>query len=160
MPTGYTRTQIYLHWGIFVLIAFQLVFGEAIADAYDDIMEGTAAPTLMVASHVWIGLLILALVVVRFAIKTKRGAPALPEHEPAALKFAANATHLALYALMFLLPISGGMAWFAGQGWAGDVHVLMKPIAIILIVLHVAGALYQHFVLKTDVLNRMRKPEA
>lgn len=158
-PKGYTRTQIVLHWVIFLLIGFQLIFGEDIAHAYDDIMEGTATPSFMVVSHVWLGVLVLLLVIPRFIIKARRGAPAQPEHEPAALKTAANVTHLSLYALMFVLPISGGLAWFAGQEWAGDIHTLLKPVTIILVVLHVAGALYQQFILKTDVLNRMRTPE-
>lgn len=161
MPKGYTRTQIFLHWVMFLFIGFQLIFGEEIAHAFERIMEGKEyTPTFMVMSHVWVGIAILVLVIPRFIIKARRGAPALPEHEPPMLKLAANLTHLALYALMFLVPITGLVAWFGGQEWAGEVHETMKPIMIILLVLHVGGALYQHFVLKTDVLNRIRRPEA
>jgi cytochrome b561 len=161
MPTGYTRLQIALHWIIFLLIGFQLIFGEEIGHAYRSLMRnGSFEPSLAVAAHIWVGIAVLALFVPRFLIKARRGAPPLPEEEPAALKLAANLTHLALYALMLLIPVSGLVAWFGQQRWAAEVHQLMKPVIIILVGLHVLGALYQHFVLKTGVLDRMRKPQA
>ena len=34
------------------------------------------------------------------------------------------------------------------------------PVLLALVVLHIAGALYQRFILKTDVMTRMVKPAA
>ncbi|MEJ2034868.1 MAG: cytochrome b/b6 domain-containing protein [Maritimibacter sp.] len=95
----------------------------------------------------------------RLAIKAKRGAPALPENEPPLLKLAAQSAHLGLYGLMLLVPVAGLMAWFGQMGWAAELHEVMTTLLELLAILHVIGALYQHFYLKTDVLNRMRKPE-
>ncbi len=160
MPKGYTRTQIVLHWLIFAMLIGMILNEDAIGEAFRAYMRsGTFTQTPLVAAHVFGGLAILALVVVRFAIKARRGAPPLPENEPALLKLAAHGTHLALYAILFLMPISGAVAWFGAQGWAAEVHEIFKPLLILLVTIHVAGALYQQFVLKTDVMNRMRKPE-
>jgi cytochrome b561 len=79
----------------------------------------------------------------------------LPESEAPLLKLAAHATHVGLYGMMFLLPITGGIAYFGGPHFAEDAHEVMVPALIGLFILHVAGALYQHFWLKTDVLKRM-----
>lgn len=159
-PTGYSATQIRLHWAIFLLIAFQLIFGESIADAWRAIRRGEEPGfDPLVAAHVFVGIAILLLVVWRVVVRLRRGAPRPPEHEPAPLKIAATVTHLALYALMLLMPISGLAAWFGGVEAAGDAHETMKPIIIILVLLHIGGALYQRFILKTDVMTRMVRPQ-
>jgi cytochrome b561 len=160
MPTGYTRTQIILHWLVFVLVVLQFVLHDPIAEAWDKIEEGLEVGfDPLVAQHVFTGFLILVLVVIRMAIKAKRGAPTLPANEPAILKIAAHGTHLGLYALLILMPISGAVAWFGGIEAAADGHEAMKVIVIALVALHVLGALFQHFVLKSDVLTRMRKAQ-
>jgi len=160
MPIGYTRTQIILHWLVFVLVVLQFVLHDSIAEAWEKIEDGIEVGfDPLVAQHVFTGLLILVLVVVRMAIKAKRGAPPLPENEPAVLKLAAHGTHLALYALLILMPVSGAVAWFGGVEKAADGHEAMKVLVLVLVALHVAGALFQHFILKSDVLNRMRKPQ-
>ena len=160
-PSGFSAGQIRLHWIVFILIALQYVLHEGIAEAWDIVEEGGAvAFSPLVASHVAGGILVLLLVVWRLALRAKRGAPAAPEEEPAILKFAAATTHLGLYALMILMPLSGMAAWFGGVEAAAEAHEVMRIILLALIVLHIGGALYHQFVLKTDVLSRMRKPAA
>lgn len=159
-PLGYTRTQIALHWVVFLLVAAQFILGDNISEAYRAFLrEGTFEPSAVVFSHIAFGVLILLFVVWRMAIKARRGAPALPENEHPLLQFAATATHFGLYGLLVLMAVSGGLAWFGAQRWAAEGHEILKALVIALVALHVAGALYQHFVLKSDVLNRMRTPE-
>lgn len=83
-----------------------------------------------------------------------RGA-ALPAGEAAVFKWLAYATHFGLYALLILMPVSGAVAWFAGLGTPALAHSLMEKLLIVLIGLHILGALAQHFVFRTDVLKRM-----
>lgn len=160
-PKGYTLTQIVLHWVVFLLVALQFIFGDTIAQAWRTyVREGTFEPSAVVFSHIAAGVLILVLVLWRMAIKARRGAPALPENEPAWMKLAANGAHLGLYAVLILMTVSGGMAWFGGQGWSADLHEeILKPLLMLLVVLHVAGALYHQLVLKSDVMKRMGRPQ-
>lgn len=159
-PNGYTRIQIALHWLIFVLIVVMFLNEDAIGHAFHQkLRTGAFDHSLLGAAHVIGGITILVLVAIRFAIKAKRGAPVLPDNEPALLKLAANLTHLGLYGLMFLVPISGMVAWFGVQDWAGEVHEVLKTLLMLLAILHVVGALYQQFVLKSDVMTRMRSPK-
>jgi len=159
-PLGYTRTQIALHWLVFLLIAAQFVLHDAISEAWEAVEHGTpVAFDPLVAQHVFTGLLILLLVIFRIVLKRKHGAPALPENEPKWMKIAAHGTHYTLYLLMVLLPVSGAVAWFGGVEAAAEGHEAMKTLLLLLVLLHVGGALYQHFVLKSNVLARMRKPQ-
>lgn len=159
--TGYSATQIGLHWFVFLAVVYQLIFNEEIGHAWRSIRRGEeVAFSPWIAAHVFLGIAILALVLWRIALRFMRGAPKPPEHEPVVLKIAAGLTHLGLYALLILMPVSGLAAWFGGVEAAGEVHEAMQVLIIALICLHVAGALYQQFVLKTDVLTRMRTPQA
>lgn len=158
MPSHYSRAQIALHWVILLLIVLQFLSHESIAAAWDLAEEGgTPAFSVLTASHVFLGLLVLALVVWRIALRLTRGAPPLPAEEPAPLKLAAHLTHLALYALILALPVTGGLAWFGGIEDLAEVHEALFTALFILVGLHVLGALYQQFVLKTNIMERMKR---
>jgi len=159
-PTGYTRTQIGLHWIILILVAAQYVFHEGIANAWEIVEKGgTPEFSLLIGSHVIGGGLILLLAIWRIWIKIKRGSPALPESESRLQQIIAHATHGLLYLLMLLMPVSGLAAWFGGVEQAADAHGVMRIAFLLLIALHFVGALYHRFILKSGVMERMLKAE-
>ena len=57
------------------------------------------------------------------------------------------------------MPATGALAWFGGVEAMAAVHGAGMLLILILLALHIAGALYHHFVLKTDVLRRMLRSE-
>jgi cytochrome b561 len=159
MPTGYNRLQIALHWMIFVLIVLQFVLHEPIVMAWEAIIEGRdVAPSPLVAQHVFGGLLVLALALLRLFVRLGRGAPALPEKEPAPFRMVAHVTHWSLYGLMILVPLSGAVAWFGGVEAAAEGHEILKSLLLLFVFLHIAGALVQQFVFKTNIMARMKRP--
>lgn len=160
MPKGYNRIQIRLHWIIFILIAAQYILHESIVDAWEKMSKGVEVGfSPLVAAHVFGGILVLVLAVWRIAVRLKRGAPSLPAEDIGITKFAAHGTHLALYALLILMPISGAVAWFGGVEAAASGHSVMRLILIAFVLLHVVGALYHQFFLKNNLLDRMRTPD-
>lgn len=159
MPTAYSRSQIMLHWLIFLLITVQFLLHEPMSEAWDRVEDGLAVSfDPLVASHVVLGGLIFLLMMWRVVLRLKRGAPELPAEEPPALKLIANLTHMGLYVLMVLMPVSGAVAWFGGAEAAAEAHEVMKALLLLLVGLHIAGALYQQFVLKTNIMARMKRP--
>ena len=92
-------------------------------------------------------------------MRIRRGAPPPPAEEHEALRLAARAVHFAFYAVILLMPATGALAWFGGVGAMAAVHGAGMLLILVLLALHIAGAFYQHFVLKTDVLRRMLRPE-
>lgn len=156
-PKGYSRTQIALHWGVALLIVLQFVLHEPIAEAWEVIRKGgTAAFDPVIALHVFGGLGVLAFVIWRLVLRARRGVPAAVETN-AAQKLAAHAVHLGLYALMILMPVSGAVAWFGGVEAAGEAHEVMKALLLILVALHVLGALWHQFWLKDGLMLRMKR---
>lgn len=160
-PTGYSRPQIALHWIVFGLIILQYVLHDGISEAWDIVEDGGSVGfDPLAASHVLGGLLVIVLVIWRLALRARRGAPPLPEAESAVLGLVAKATHGGLYLLMILMPVSGAIAWFGGAEQAAELHEVLRIVLLALVALHIGGALYQQFVLKTGIMDRMRRPEA
>jgi cytochrome b561 len=161
-PAGYSGTQILLHWIIAALIVFQLLFSEGMEHAYNAWVKGKeiGADNLLSANiHTVVGFTVLALAVLRVIIRVVRGVPDAPAGQSGVKLWIAALTQVFLYAILFVMPITGAMAWFLGYASMAEVHAFAKPLIILAVLVHFGGALMQHYVAKTDVLVRMMKPE-
>ncbi|WP_298679918.1 cytochrome b/b6 domain-containing protein [uncultured Lentibacter sp.] len=155
---SYTRSQILLHWVVFVLIAAQFIGHEPIKQAFDMWMKGgEIAFSPLVAGHVVGGVLVLVLALWRLGLRRKHGVPPLPEGQDKVSRLLAPLTHGMLYALMILMPVSGAVAWFGSHEGAATAHGLMRFALLGFLALHVIGALYHQFVLKDGLMARMKR---
>lgn len=153
--TGYSRTQITLHWVIVVLIGLQLVINDGVQDGFNDRLNDattTAGPWALL--HIGTGLTVLALALLRLGLRLTRGVPP-PADNAALVTWSGNLTHLALYLMMFAMPATGAIAWFGYSEIAASLHEWGRWVLILLIVLHVAGALAEHFLFGQNTLMRM-----
>lgn len=158
-PNGYSRLQIRLHWATAILVALQFIFHEGVSNAYDVALDtGVYAPSLAVAGHGLFGMLILVLTIWRFSVRRKHGAPLPPEGEPAIFKKLSHVAHMAFYALLVLLPLSGVAAWGGQIEAAGEIHEILKTLMLLLIIAHIGAALIHQFFWKTNLMDRMRRP--
>ncbi len=155
-PAGYSRTQIALHWIIALLILLQFIFHDAIEEAFAAIEQGQAEPGGF-HPHALIGIVTLVLVIWRLFLRGRRGAPALPDGGNPLQDLVAVWTHRILYALMVLIPISGAVAWNTGAGAPAAAHGAMFFLAVALILLHIAAAIYHQVVLKDGLMDRMKR---
>ena len=159
MPRGFSLSQILLHWIVALLVLAQYMNDGPIGAAWRAFRRGQEIPgSLLATAHVVVGCAILVLVAWRIALRLTRGAPHPPDDEPLILRAAAAATHVLLYAMLLILPLSGIAAWFGGVGQAMGAHRLMESLLLPLAGLHVCGAIYPRFVLGSDVLARMTRP--
>lgn len=159
MVQGYSRLQIILHWVVGVLIVYNLIMSDDMSALWRQVETGgTPAMTTGALVHIIVGAVVLALVALRLAVRLGRGAPEVPESSPM-VELAGKVGHWALYALMILLPVSGLAGYFGGIGIAAELHGgIIKALMWVLIVVHVAAALYHQFMLKDNLLDRMRTP--
>lgn len=161
-----------IHWLMAALIFIALALG-----VWSTQLPRAEFRSEVLFVHKSIGITVLALVLVRIAVRLMVGAPAYVEPLGRLLHAAANTGHLALYALMIAMPVTGyilssagghDIPWFGlfevpsvvhrdkGLAEAGTQahHVLAWTIGVVLAV-HLA-AVFWHAALKRDaVLTRM-----
>jgi cytochrome b561 len=159
-----------LHWLIVLLLIAQYI----VAWTMPDIHRGTQ-PLGLIAVHLDLGAFIIVITVVRVIWRLVRKEPA-PAEGTALTRGVAYLTHGLLYLLLIVQPVVG---WVnaSSRGWQvtlagvnlpplvatgsslghqmGDVHALLAWAMLALIGLHVAAALYHHFLLRDRVLRRM-----
>lgn len=159
-PKGYSRTQITLHWAVMLLVVLQYLLHGGIADAYDRAQDtGVYAMSPPVIGHILGGALILVLGCWRLILRHDRGAPPPPAGEPAAFRKIGHLAHLALYALLIALPVTGALAWGGRMEAAGDAHEVLKTLLLLLILAHVGAVAMHQWVWKTGLLKRMMRAQ-
>lgn len=162
----------WLHWlialGIFVLIYLGLE--QAGMERGPDKQEVRAL-------HSSIALIVLLLMTVRLVWRWMNEVPAHPEGMAAWQKVSATLVHWGIYIAVFVQLLSGPMTTATGGGpipffglfsiplpvaeseemhhFYEEIHETAWIAVAVLLVIHLLGALYNHFVLKNDVLRRM-----
>lgn len=153
--TGYSLTQITLHWltAIAVLVAwFAHNAMKDIAEAAWDAGEG---PFLTV--HTVAGALALIFILTRLFLRYRHGAPE-PEGSQM-IKTAAKWGHRLLYTLVIIVPLLGVSMWFGGFQNLSNFHEIAATVLMLAALGHAALAIWHQFVRKDGTLMRMLKPQ-
>jgi cytochrome b561 len=167
----YTRTAIVLHWLAALLIFCNLIVGLSMVG-----LPFGPQKFRVYGWHKWIGITVFLLAAARLV--WRRGHPAPPPVEmPRWQRRAAHGTHLALYALMLLIPLSGWVyssatgvsVVYLGLVPLPDlvakdkalaavlkaVHVTLNFTLFSLVIVHAGAALKHHVIDRDSVLARM-----
>jgi cytochrome b561 len=96
----FTALSRILHWTMAVMVLAMLFIGIGMVASLTDYHW-------LVSIHKPLGIMILILVAIRLVNRLLSPAPPLPEGMPVWQRFAAHASHVVLYALMFALPLVG-----------------------------------------------------
>ena len=169
---AYGSVAKFLHWAIVLLIVPQYF----LADAADE-LEAGAEKLQLLNWHKSLGLTVLLLALVRIAWKVINRPHPAPLGDVIWQRKAATAGHVLLYALILLQPVTGWiMSSAAGSpislfGWVSfpalvakdhalhetfeAVHESVFYVLLAVALVHIAAALYHHWVLKDNVLRRM-----
>lgn len=170
-----------LHWAMAGLILFQIGLGIWMTAFTPDLIARFRLTQL----HKSWGFVIFALALARVAWRlTNRNAPGPPAGEPVWRARAARVSHAMLYALMFVLPLSGWVAasaspvqdllgmrnmvfdvfampdpWNPGAEAIADAaaaaHLWSAVLLAGLLAVHAGAAFRHHFAARDDVLARM-----
>lgn len=170
----YSSGAILLHWAIAALIIGNIVLAEMAEDV------ARAAKALYMNPHKAIGIAVLALTLVRIGWRLTHAAPPLADGLKNWERLLARAIHGLFYVLMIALPLSGWLMVsapaepkiidffglfdiaplpIAGNkvigGAAHEGHEVMGKVMIVLIIVHVLGALKHQFFDRAPSLRRM-----
>ena len=160
------------HWLIGVLLLLQIPLAFYMVDL-------PLGPDKLgkYATHKSLGLLLFTVTALRLAWRLTHPAPPLPSATPRWQRFGARATQVLLYALMFLMPITGllrsqaanfPVSFFGlftlptlvavneefSKGMSAA-HEAQGTILLVLVSAHALAALHHHFFRKDDVLRSM-----
>jgi len=170
-PDSYGLVNVFLHWSIALLFILLIILGLSMTNMVDGDDKW-----FLYSLHKSLGFTVLGLIIVRIVWRILQTTPTLPNNLKNWEVFAAHTTHLGLYALMIILPISGYLDSVAGgyktQFFGLDVprlvekdkvlaeaalivHVYASYLLYFLLILHVGAALKHHFILRDNVLRRM-----
>jgi len=153
---AYSRTHQMLHWATFGLVLVQIWTYPAIGRTHHAAHLGESVdPADMVLHniHAISGGLILLFALVRLWLR-HRSPLATPAFRWPVLATLSKFVHVALYATLILLPITGVLKMYVLSP-AGPVHVLLTRVLYVLLVLHISGAFLHAVVWKDDALFRM-----
>ena len=167
----YHPVLIFFHWFIFLLVVLAL----ASIELKGQFIKGSPPRELCKTIHGYLGQLIFMSVVLGLIAKWYFGNP--PSIDTNTLmNFLRKAMHTLLYCLLLLLPILGVIFLQAGDksvNWLGwdlpnlvpsnpdmkktfkSAHEWLGNALYYLIGLHAFSAIWQHYVLKNDTLQRM-----
>lgn len=176
-----------LHWLMAIMITVQVPLGFWMVNAYDAWLAqaGDEALVMRLArAHNTLGFLVLILALLRLSWRASNPTPDLPAGLAAWQRFTARATHLSLYALLIVFPLTGWatLSAYDGEfpifffGWDnvfrivpqattgspftsdlfGEIHETCWKVGGLVLGLHMIGALWHEYVRKDGVLSRMR----
>ncbi len=168
----YTSLAIGFHWLLALMICIS--FGVGL---YMTSLAFSPQRLKLYNWHKWAGVTILALSAARLLWRLTHRAPPLPLTMPAWQRMASHASHLALYAAFFAVPLTG-WAYSSAAGfpivWFGliplpdlvdknrELAAMIKPYHWIaayslatVVVIHIAAALKHHFIDRDTILKRM-----
>lgn len=170
-PTRFSLSMRLFHWGMAVLMLAMLTAGLLMVKSLETWQLN------LLSLHKAFGLLALVLVSLRLVNRLHHQLPALPDTLPAIQQAIARASHYLLYGLMFAMPLSGyAMQYFAARpvevfSWFRlpaalevdiglyslfrEMHGILALALVMLIMLHIAGALHHHVIRKDKVLKTM-----
>jgi len=170
-PTHFALLARLLHWLMALMIIAMLFIGAGLAASVSERHEW------LIHLHKPLGIAILALVIVRLAVRFSTRQPPLPGDLPRWQVLAAKASHWLLYALMLVLPLLG----WAMISAAGDpvmlshsvqlpalvsanaplfavlrkAHGYLAYVLFFTVLLHLAAALFHGLIRRDDVLQSM-----
>lgn len=166
----YHPALVILHWLLAIAILGELFYGGVILG---DVENSDPQKVGLLQGHVVLGLLILALIIVRLIVRATTPKPApLVTDKPLMDKVAVGVHHL-LYTLTVLVVAAGLVLAFSTHLFrvlfahtgslpkefddyiAHDVHSALAYTLLAFIALHLAGALHHQFIRKDGILARM-----
>lgn len=181
MPTRYNSVSVTLHWLIAALIATNFLLAwsmEGYLESKDPAAQATGV--LLINTHKSVGLTVLALSLGRLLWRLTHGFLPLPPRMPVWQRLLARGTHLGFYVLMIGLPLIGWamvsadprrfpIPWFglfevprlpvplsrALSEQLGGAHGAAATMLLVLLALHVVGALKHQLLDRLPELQRM-----
>lgn len=170
--TRYGSVTITLHWLMALMILGSIILGLYMVE-----LQLSPQKLKLYSWHKWLGVTIFAMALIRALWRLSHPVPPMPPGMPRWQLGMAHATHLAIYVLLFAIPVSG---WLMSSAFGFQViylgvlpipdvlgkdkilaeqlkelHEVLNITLWILLLLHITAALKHHIIDRDTVLHRM-----
>lgn len=156
-PSSYSAVQKLAHWTIAILCIAEFPTAGAIRRTHHVNPFGIKATTLdllLHKVHAWSGWVVLLLAATLLLLRLVHGAPALPQGMTALQRGLARLGHVALYAGILILVVTGTLAAYVSPRFS-PMHIYFTYLGIGLVAVHAAAALWHQFIRRDNLLSRM-----
>ncbi len=163
------------HWAVAFLVVGMLGLGYAM----HNLVESLQLKFELYQLHKSLGFLTIILVLMRLAWRFANPVPRLPDSMRQQDKWLAHLSHIVLYGLLILMPLSGWINTETAElniptrifglftlpdpfgpnkalnNFFHGAHEIMAWLIIVFVLVHILAALWHHFVAKDNILRRM-----
>lgn len=168
----YGSLSIGIHW--LMVLLFIAVYGTV--ELHELFEKGSDFRTVLMTWHFMLGILVFVLVWLRLAARLSGPTPAILPEPPGLQQLSSKLLHLALYALMIGMPLTGWLMLSAAgkpipffglelptligehkdlAEQFEELHEIVGTTGYFLIGLHTVAALYHHYITRDNTLTRM-----
>lgn len=176
----------FFHWSVLLLVVIQIPLGFLMVEVYEVYAETYADDTWVMRTsraHHSLGFMVLVLMLMRFGWRVANPTPELPTTLATYQRWLARTTHVLLYVLLVIYPLSGwaSLSAYEGEfpiflfGWDNvprlvpqavedalfnyeffaEIHRWCWRIGAGVLGLHIFGALWHQYVARDGILQRM-----
>jgi cytochrome b561 len=151
----YDKVAIWLHWLVAAMVLAQFATGWL----WGFFERGSEPRFYLFRTHIVIGTVILGAAILRTGWRLTHSAPPLPAEMRPVQMVLARLTHGLLYLAILVQPMLGLLTITAfGKSigrWPRDLHLFLSDIIALFVAVHVAAALWHHYLRKDGLLLRM-----
>ena len=155
---GFSRYQVIIHWLVACFVLFQIATSSAISNDFLALKDGKISIEEVDQNswyHLFFGLTIFLLMVIRFILRIILGVPKPTKQSSSMTIILAKIIHWLFYLVLFLVPISGFVAWNTSNVFIGDLHTASVNALYVLVLIHLIAIVYHQIFLEDNLIDRM-----
>lgn len=155
---GFSKYQVIVHWLVACFILFQIATGSTMSNDFLALKDGKISIEEVHKNswyHLFFGLTIFLLMVIRFILRIIFGVPKPTKQSSSLTIIVAKIIHWLFYLVLFIVPISGFVAWNTSNLLIGNLHSASVNALYVLVLIHLIAIVYHQIFLEDNLIDRM-----
>lgn len=155
---GFSKYQVIVHWLVACFILFQIATGSTMSNDFLALKDGKISIEEVHKNswyHFFFGLTIFLLMVIRFILRIILGVPKPTKQSSSLTIILAKIIHWLFYLVLFIVPISGFVAWNTSNLLIGNLHSASVNALYVLVLIHLIAIVYHQIFLEDNLIDRM-----
>ncbi len=155
---GFSKYQVIVHWLVACFILFQIATGSTMSNDFLALKDGKISIEEVHKNswyHLFFGLTIFLLMVIRFILRIILGVPKPTKQSSSLTIILAKIIHWLFYLVLLIVPISGFVAWNTSNLLIGNLHSASVNALYVLVLIHLIAIVYHQIFLEDNLIDRM-----